>query len=313
MKISVIIPMYNEEENVVRTLGKIENVLKDYDYEILIIDDGSVDDTFELASEYGSKNQHVHVLQHAVNKGRGRAIITGFENVDGDIIVTTDADLSYEEMHIPKLINALIADESADMIVASPYMSGGKAEDVPHLRLWVSKVANKFIGYAMGRNLSTVTSIMRAYRREVIDSIELESDGKEIHLEILSKATALGYKIIETPAILRGRKLGKSKFKFRATAISHILFSFYEKPMILFGGIGLFLCTIGLLAAVYLFYLYLINALNPERPLMLFMVLMILMGILTFVFGFIATQITLLKREIYIIQKENRLIRKKLQ
>lgn len=314
MKVSVVVPMYNEEENVARTLSKIDDVLKDYgDYEILIIDDGSQDNTFKLADGFASKNPNVRVLQHSVNMGRGKALRTGFENATGDIIVTVDADLSYNAEHIPKLADELIADESIDIVVGSPYMKGGAVENVPALRLWISKVANRFIGYAMGGNLSTVTGILRAYRRELLDSLELESDGKEIHLEILSKAIALRYKIKEVPAILRGRRLGRSKFKFRAAAISHILFSFYEKPMILFGGIGLILCLIGFLSALYLFYLYLIESLNPERPLMIFMILMILAGIQILIFGFVATQISLLKREVYMVQKENRLIKKRLE
>ncbi|MGC9516938.1 MAG: glycosyltransferase family 2 protein [Methanomicrobiales archaeon] len=313
MKISVIVPMYNEEENVVRTLTKIDDVIKKYeDYEILVIDDGSIDKTSQLVSDFQKSNPNVQLIKHAVNAGRGRALRTGFDNVSGDIIVTTDADLSYDAEHIPLLADELIIDESADIIVGSPYMKGGGTENVPALRLWISKIANKFVGFAMGGDLRTVTGILRAYRIEVLDSLELESDGKEIHLEILSKAVALGYKIKETPATLKGRELGRSKIKFRATAISHILFSFYERPMILFGSMGLVLCFVGMLIGIYLFYLYMINSLNPERPLMILMILLVLGGIQVIVFGFVATQISLLKREIYIIQKENKMIRKKL-
>lgn len=95
--------------------------------------------------------------------------------------------------------------------------------------------------------------------------------------------------------------------------MSHLLFSFYEKPMILFGVIGIIVCLIGIISAIYLFYQYLMGTLDPTRPLMLFMVLMILSGIQILIFGFVATQISLLKREIYIIQKENKLLRKKLK
>ena len=110
---------------------------------------------------------------------------------------------------------------------------------------------------------------------------------------------------------LEGRELGQSKLKFRSKTISHVLFSFYEKPMILFGVIGLLLCLIGIVSGIYLFYEYLIGTLDPTRPLMIFMVLMIISGIQILIFGFVATQISLLKREIYIVQKENRLIKKR--
>ena len=314
MKISVIIPMYNEEENASNTLAKVDEVMKDYDnYEIIAVDDGSADNTFKILSEFASKNKNIKVLRHSVNMGMGKAIRTGFENSKSDIIVTIDADLSYKPYHIPKLIEALENDETADIVVGSPYMNGGNVSNVPFIRLFISKAANKFVGFSMADNISTVTGVLRSYRRETIDSLELESNGTDINLEILSKASATGFKIKEIPALLEGRELGQSKLKFRAKTISHVLFSFYEKPMMLFGAIGIFLLLIGLISAVYLFYQYLTGVLDPTRPLMLFMVLMIISGIQILIFGFVATQISLLKREIYIVQKENRLLKKKLR
>lgn len=314
MKISVIIPMYNEEDNALNTLAKVNDVLGEYDdYEIIAVDDGSADNTFKLAGEFSSKNKNIEVIQHSVNMGMGRAIRTGFDASDGDIIVTIDADLSYKPYHIPQLIDALEEDKAADIVVGSPYMHGGEVSNVPFFRLFISKAANKFVGYSMTDNLSTVTGVLRAYRREVIDSLELESNGTDINLEILSKASATRFKIKEIPALLEGRELGRSKLKFRAKTISHVLFSFYEKPMMLFGAIGIILLVIGLISAIYLFYQYLTGTLDPTRPLMLFMVLMIISGIQILIFGFVATQISLLKREIYIIQKENRMIKKKMK
>ena len=314
MKISVIIPMYNEEDNVLRTLLEVNSVMKDYnDYEIIVVDDGSEDDTFRLAEEVSSHNPHVCVYKQPVNMGMGRALRTGFEKSDGDIIITIDADLSYSPSHIPKLASELIDDETIDIAVGSPYMKGGDVKNVPFSRLFISKIANKFVGYSMPENLSTVTSVLRAYRREVLESMDLESNGTNINLEILSKAIATRYKIKEVPAVLEGRELGKSKLKFRSKTISHVIFSLNEKPMILFGVIGLFLCLIGFIGGIYLFYQYIIGTLDPTRPLIIFSVLMIISGIQILIFGFVATQISLLKREIYIIQKENRLIRKNLK
>ncbi|GAB4312187.1 MAG: hypothetical protein Kow0019_10980 [Methanobacteriaceae archaeon] len=305
--------MYNEEENVRKTLMEIQAVLKNYDdYEIIVVDDGSNDDTYEIAKKYAAENQNVKVIKHQTNLGMGYALRTGFEKVKNDIIVTIDADLSYSPDHIPLLINEIKKDDTLDIVVGSPYMKGGRVEDVPFFRLFISKTANKFVGFSMDENLSTVTGILRAYRKDVIDSLDLESTGTAINLEILSKASATRYKIKEIPAVLKGRKLGESKLKFRATTISHLLFSFYEKPMILFGFIGLFMLLIGIISAIYLFNQYLVGILDPSRPLMLFMVLMIVSGIQILIFGFVATQISNLKREIYIVQKENRQIKRKL-
>jgi glycosyltransferase involved in cell wall biosynthesis len=314
MKISVIIPMYNEEDNVLRTLVEVISVMKDYDdYEILVVDDGSKDETYRLAEEFSSDNHYVHLMKQPVNMGMGRALRTGFEHARGEIIITIDADLSYNASHINLLASELINNPTVDIAVGSPYMEGGDVKNVPFLRLFISKIANKFVGFSMPENLSTVTSVLRAYRREVLDSMELESNGTDINLEILSKAIATRYKIKEVPAVLEGRELGKSKIKFKSKTISHVLFSLYEKPMILFGVIGLLLLLIGIVSGIYLFYEYLLGTLDPTRPLMLFMVLMIISGIQILIFGFVATQISLLKREIYIVQKENRLIKKELK
>lgn len=304
--------MFNEEDNALRTLTEVNSVLKVYDdYEIIAVDDGSKDQTFRLAKEFSSNNAHVKIVKQPVNMGMGKALRTGFEYATGDIIITIDADLSYNASHINLLASELINDSTVDIAVGSPYMDGGDVKNVPFIRLFISRVANKFVGYSMPENLSTVTSVLRAYRAEVLDSMELESNGTDINLEILSKAIATHYKIKEVPAMLEGRELGQSKLKFRSKTISHVLFSFYEKPMMLFGVIGFILLVIGIISGLYLFYQFIMGTLDPTRPLMLFMVLTLLSGIQILIFGFVATQISLLKREIYIVQKENRLLRKK--
>ena len=312
IKISLIIPMFNEEENVLNTLNSVCDILEGYDdQEVIVVDDGSNDNTFQLASEFSKKHPHVHIFQHSINQGMGKAIKTGFSKAQGDIIITIDADLSYNPVFIPLLINEL-NDQKIDIVIGSQYMSGGKTEGIPFLRLFISKMANKIVGYAIADDINTVTGILRAYRKDVLDSIEIDSDGTEINPEILAKAKVMGFNIKEVPVKLEGRKLGSSKIKIRSTTISHLLFTFNEKPIMLFGVIGLFLLLIGSSSAIYLFYQYLMGVLDPTRTLMLFMVLMILSGIQVLIFGFVATQISLLKREIYLIQKENKEIKKKL-
>lgn len=306
--------MYNEEDNVLKTLSAVKDSMKSYsDYEILVVNDGSKDNTLKLLKDFASENPEVRVLENPVNMGMGKALKTGFENATGDIIVSIDADLSYSADHILKLACELVDDESLDIVLASPYMEGGQVKNVPFVRLFVSKFANLFVGFSIPGNLSTVTCVLRAYRKEVLDSMELESNGTEINLEILSKANANHFRIKEVPAVLEGRELGQSKLKFRAKTISHVLFSFYEKPMMLFGAIGLVICFIGVISAIYLFSQYLTGTLDPTRPLMLFMVLMVISGVQILIFGFVATQISLLKKEMYIIQKENKLLRKRLK
>jgi hypothetical protein len=191
-------------------------------------------------------------------------------------------------------------------------MKGGRVQNVPFLRLWISRLGNKILRFAMPNRIYTSTGIFRAYRRRVLESLELESEGKEIHLEILSKALALGYRFKEIPAILTGRKRGKSMFKFRKTTISHLVFSAFEKPMMLFGFLGLLTLGMGLLMGIYVAYLRYSGALTPGRPLITFAILLILGGIQILSFGFIALQIVSLRREILRIQKENLELRKEI-
>jgi dolichol-phosphate mannosyltransferase len=306
--VSVIVPMFNEQENAQGTLSRITRILDSTpkSWEIIVVNDGSTDQTKRLVEDYSRFNRYVRLISYPVNKGRGKALRVGFTHARGKIICTTDADLSYDEKYIIKMIEVLDENPDVDLAVGSPYAHGGKTEGVPLIRLLLSKWGNKILGFAMRGGLSTVTGVLRAYRKECINSLELESDGKEIHLEILSKALAMGYKAKELPATLQARIRGKSKFKLKATAVSHLIFSFFEKPMILFGAIGLFMLFLGFWGGVYVIYLWQKGTLNPNRPLMTLMVLLIVAGIQVLLFGFLGTQLVHLRKEIYKVQRENK-------
>jgi hypothetical protein len=148
-----------------------------------------------------------------------------------------------------------------------------------------------------------VTGILRAYRREVLDVLDLESNDKALHLEIVSKAIAAGFTPAEMPANLTGRQRGKSKFYFKATVISHLIFSFYEKPILLFGLIGALIMGLGLGAGVHLIYLWQTEALNPSRPLVSLTVILMVAGLQVVLFGFLGSQIVQIRRELFRTQK----------
>ncbi|MCK4427121.1 MAG: glycosyltransferase family 2 protein [candidate division Zixibacteria bacterium] len=312
--ISVVVPMFNEEENATQTLGRLSFVLDSTNkrWEIIVVDDGSTDKTKSLVEEFSKFNNYVKLISYSPNQGRGKALRIGFQRAQGKIICTTDADLSYDEKYIIRMIKLLNQNHDVDLVIGSPYIEGGKAEGVPFLRLLLSRLGNKILGFAMKGKISTVTGVLRAYRRECIKSLELESDGKEVHLEILSKALSMGYKALEMPATLKVRKKGKSKFRFKATAVSHIIFSFFEKPIILFGLVGLFMLLLGFLGGGYVIYLWQKGALNPNRPLMTLIVLLVVSGIQVLLFGFLGTQLVHLRKEIYKIQRENKNLEEKI-
>jgi glycosyltransferase involved in cell wall biosynthesis len=307
MDLSIVIPMFNEAENAENTLARIEESLASIEgnYEIVAVNDGSTDDTLEVLKKIAASNKKIKIASYSKNIGRGMALRTGFKKAKGEIIVSIDADLSYDPKYIIDFLKTFKAEENNDLILASPYMPGGNTKGVPFVRLWISKLGNKILRYAMPNRIYTSTGIFRAYRKKVLDSLELESDGKEIHLEILSKAISLGFRVKEIPAILTSRKRGNSKFKFKRTATSHLIFSVFEKPMMIFGFLGLLTLGIGLSLGLYIVYLRFSGDLTPGRPLITFALLLILGGIQILSFGFVALQILSLRREILRIQKEN--------
>jgi dolichol-phosphate mannosyltransferase len=313
--LSIVIPMFNEAENAETTLKRVEEALAPFPgtYEIIAVNDGSVDGTVDTLKRIESRNERVRVVSYSRNTGRGKALREGFSASRGQIVVSIDADLSYDPRYILDLVGALKKEEDTDLVLASPYMPGGGVDGVPLFRLLISKMGNKILRFAMPNRIYTSTGIFRAYRKRVLDSLELESDGKEIHLEILSKAIALGYRVKEIPAILKGRQKGKSKFKFKKTAISHILFSAFEKPMIIFGFLGVLTVGIGLLLGLYVAYLRFSGELTPGRPLITFVILLVLGGVQILSFGFIALQIVSVRKEILRIQKENLELKKEIK
>ncbi len=306
--VSVVIPMHNEEANLPDTPVAIAAELKRRGcaFEVVAVDDGSTDNTANRLRTLASISPWLKVISYSPNKGRGHAIRTGINNARGEVICTIDADLSYSADHVSKMLDVLERYDAVDCVVGSPYTAGGGTENVPGWRLLLSKWGNRVISFAMGGRVKTSTGVLRAYRRECIKSVELFSDGKELHLEIISKILAAGYNIIEMPAILRSRKAGKSKFNFRAIASSHLLFSLHEKPMILFGVIGAILIGLGLLGGAYVVYLWQSGTLNPNRPLMTLLVIFLLTGLQILMFGFLGSGLVKLRREIFVVQRQNK-------
>jgi glycosyltransferase involved in cell wall biosynthesis len=312
MDLSIVIPMFNEAENVESTVTRVEEALASFagTYEIITVNDGSLDATLDILNQFAERDKNLKVVSYSRNVGRGMALRKGFKESSGEIIISADADLSYDPHYIVDFLETMGKEPEIDFILASPYMPGGGVQNVPALRLYISKLGNKILRFAMPNRIYTSTGIFRAYRRKVLESLELESDGKEIHLEILSKALALGYHVKEIPVVLTGRTKGRSKFKFRKTTVTHLVFSVFEKPMIVFGFVGLLALGIGFLIGIYIVYLRFSGELTAGRPLITFALLLILGGIQILSFGFVAIQIVSLRKEVLRIQKENLEVKK---
>lgn len=314
VQVSIVVPAFNESENIIDTVERIAATFasRPERWEVVIVNDGSTDDTWEVARRLAQVDPRVVAAGYPVNAGRGRALREGFARARGQIIVSTDADLSYHPKYILDLLDALYADPKVDFVLGSPYMPGGGTEGVDPKRLAISRLGNRILQATINKDIYTFTGIFRAYRRQVLDALELESDGKEIHLEILSRALGAGYRVKEVPAVLGSRRKGKSKFKFGGTALSHLLFSFNERPILLFGGLGLLLLLSGLAGGVYVSILRFQGTLNPGRPLTTLVVILMLAGLQILSFGFIALQMGVLRREIFKVQKESRLLHRQM-
>jgi dolichol-phosphate mannosyltransferase len=312
--ISVVVPMYNEAENATATVARIKRVMEGIGetYEIIPVNDGSTDETLPILQKIAREDSHIRVATYRHNIGRGMALRTGFQQARGEVVVSIDADLSYDPKYIADFMRVLDKEEDVDLVLASPYTEGGRTEGVPLSRLFVSRLGNIVLSFSLPGKFRTVTCIFRAYRRTVLESLELESTGKEIHLEILSKVLALGYRVKEVPATLKGRKKGTSKFRFRGTAISHLMFSILQKPMIIFGVAGIGLLIAGLILGGYIVYLKYMGSLNPVRPLMTMVVLLLLGGSQLLSFGFIAILMGILRKEILKVQRGSLEIRHRL-
>jgi glycosyltransferase involved in cell wall biosynthesis len=304
-EISVVVPMHNELDNLPSTVDRIVATLDAtrHSYEIVAVDDGSTDATSSRLQSMAQGDSRLQVVSYAKNRGRGYALRRGFEAAHGSTIVTIDADLSYDPSHIVGMLAVLEERPEIDFVVGSPYTKGGMTVNVPKGRLWISRWGNRILGLAMPGGLTTVTGILRAYRREVLDVLDLESNDKDLHLEIVSKAIAAGFVPAEMPATLTGRKRGKSKFFFKATVASHLIFSFYEKPILLFGLIGALIMGLGLGTGVHLLYLWQTESLNPDRPLVSLTVILLVAGLQVLLFGFLGSQIVQIRRELFRTQK----------
>jgi len=309
--LSIIIPMFNEEEVIDETIKSVTGELDslNLNWEIILVNDGSTDNTLDLSRRASALDDRVRIVAYSPNRGRGYALRQGFNAAAADVVISIDADLTYSPDHISLIWNELKKNES-DVVLGSAYMKGGQVIDVPFKRVLISRLGNFILGLSFPGKIKTITCVLRGYRKGVLDSLELESDDKEIHLEILAKAISVGFRIKEIPAVLKGRKKGKSKFKFKATSISHLAFSFYQKPMIIFGIAGLIMVLGGFVLGVIFIIQRYMGTLNPTRPIFLLMILLLIAGIQMLSFGFIANQIGIIRKEIYKIQKENKNIKK---
>lgn len=210
MKVSVVIPAHNEEDNIADAIDAIERSL-DIPYELIIVDDHSADNTRGIVNNLSSRYKNIRLVENTRAKGFVNAIKAGFDSVTTEAVVPVMADLCDNLSTISEMYVKI--NEGYDVVCGSRYIKGG-------LRLGGSKVKGFFscfvgrsIGFFLGIPTSDISNAFKMYRRAVIEKIDIRSKGFEVSMELPLKAFFLGFKITEVPTVWRERTRGKSNFK----------------------------------------------------------------------------------------------------
>lgn len=210
----VIVPTYNESENIARLVPDI--LALPGELHILVVDDNSPDGTGRLADELSARHARVHVIHRPAKLGLGTAYIAGFKQALADrfdCALTMDADYSHQPRHIPELLAGL-ATPGADLVIGSRYVPGGRVVDSPPARRLLSQAANAFAKLLLGLRARDCTAGFRCYRRQVLESIELDaifSNGYSFLIEMLYMVQRGGWRVAEVPVQFEDRRQGASK------------------------------------------------------------------------------------------------------
>ncbi len=281
--ISIVIPVYNEEENVEILYNEIKTALKNYNYEIIFVDDGSRDNTFNNLNKINDKN--LKIIKFRKNFGQTAALFAGFREAKGEIIVQMDGDLQNDPADIPKLLDRM---DGNDMISGWRY----NRKD-PLSKKLISKVANRIRRFLIHEPLHDSGCSLKAYKRECFDDIDLYGD---MHRYIPALLGWKGFRIGEVKVNHRPRKHGKTKYNYSRLVrgfldLLNILFwrKYSNRPLHIFGGMGLTMSGMGFLVLVVLIFLRLLGLISLVRStLPLLSVLLIIIGIQFFISGLLA-------------------------
>ncbi len=226
MDLSIVIPCCNEEDSVPQLVDKffpiVEQLRRNRSVEVVFVDDGSVDATYERLLEITRDRPDMRIARHPVNRGLGAAIRTGFAHATGEIIVTADSDGTYRFDEIPELLALL--KPGIDIVTASPYNKKGRVENVAAYRIILSRGSSLIYQILLDRRITAYTCLFRAYRREVVRRVPFYADGFLAGTELLVNAMFMGYKAAEHPSTLHSRQAGASKAKIMRIIRAHLRF-----------------------------------------------------------------------------------------
>jgi glycosyltransferase involved in cell wall biosynthesis len=289
--ISVVVPVHDEERSVALLYDELTSALEPVGvpWEAIFVDDGSADGTFAALTRLHNAAQNVRVVRLRRNFGKAAALVSGFDQARGEIVVTIDGDLQDDPAEIPRLLAKL--DEGFDLV------SGWKTRrQDPLSRRLLSKVFNRVTSAFSGVRLHDMNCGLKAYRAEVVHGLRLYG---ELHRFIPVLAHYRGFRIAELPVNHRPREHGRSRYgveRYLRGFLDLLTVSFIgryrHRPLHLFGGLGLIL---GLIGSAVLVYLTVIKALGHaigQRPLLMLGVLLVVIGMQFFSLGLISEMIT---------------------
>lgn len=284
--LSIVLPVYNEEENLDLQYKKIIETVTPLkkSFEIVFVDDGSRDRSFEILSGLAKKDKRVKVIQFRRNFGQTAAMAAGIDHSTGEIIVFMDSDLQNEPADIARLIEKI--EEGYDVVSGWRYHRKDKmlSRKIP------SKIANRLISRVTGVPLHDLGCSLKAYRADVLKKVKLYG---EMHRFIPIHASWVGAKIIEIPVGHHARQFGKSKYGIKRTfkvmldlLTVKFLGSFATKPIYLYGGIGFFLIGFGFLSGIAVVLMKHFMGYNMTgNPFLLITVMFFLLGIIMLLMG----------------------------
>jgi glycosyltransferase involved in cell wall biosynthesis len=209
MKISIIVPAHNEEENIVELVERAEQSLK-VDHELVVVNDHSQDKTCDLVNGLLARYPALRLVHNVKPAGFANAIVTGLKNAKGGAVVPMMGDLSDD----PGTVNLMAAkiEQGYDVVCGSRYMEGGRRIGGSKLKGLLSFLAGWSLRCILGLDTRDVTNPFKMYRKEVIDSLKIESRSFEISIELVLKAARAGFRITEVPTVFKERTRGKSSF-----------------------------------------------------------------------------------------------------
>lgn len=283
--ISVVIPLFNEEDSLLVLHKSLQEHLKNVSYELIFIDDGSKDDSLSILQKIAQKDKRVLIFSFRKNLGKSEALMLGFSKARGEHVVTMDADLQDQPFEIPQLLKKL--DEGWDVVCG-----WRKNRQDAKSKIISSFFFNFFVRKMWGLYLHDYNCGLKTFRKQAAKSLNLYGG---LHRFIPLLLYQQGFRVCEVEVVHGKRKFGKSKFGFSKIwrDLPDMLTMFFltrygERPLHFFGSVGGVIFGIGFFILGYLTYLWFLGESIGRRPLLLFGVLLVLGGLQVLFTGFLA-------------------------